>query len=183
MIVAGRLSFSMFLHKSDPFSQIFPQLENYDPINGELFLDLKTYLVDDILVKVDRMSMANSLEVRAPILDHRVVEYAASIPSCLKLHQKEKKYILKKAFSGLLSPDILYRKKMGFSVPLAHWLRNELKITAEEKLLQAENGLSNYFKQAEIRNIWLEHQQGIKDHSAALWSLLMFEFWWQKYIA
>ncbi len=163
--------------------QFYNAADADDHLSRVLYTDIKTYLVGDILVKVDRMSMANSLEVRAPILDHRVVEYAASIPSYLKLHQKEKKYILKKAFARLLPPDILYRKKMGFSVPLAHWLRNELKATAEEKLFQSENGLSNYFKLVEIKNIWLEHQQGIRDHSAALWSLLMFEFWWQKYIA
>lgn len=72
---------------------------------------------------------------------------------------------------------------MGFSVPLAHWLRHELKATAEEKLFKHDNGLSQYFKPLEIENIWLEHQQGIKDHSASLWSLLMFEFWWQRYVA
>jgi len=170
-------------HPSAQTMQFYNTADADDHLSRVLYTDIKTYLVGDILVKVDRMSMANSLEVRAPILDHRVVEYAASIPSCLKLQQKEKKYILKKAFGRLLPPDILYRKKMGFSVPLAHWLRNELKSTAEEKLFQSENGLSNYFKPVEIKNIWLEHQQGIRDHSAALWSLLMFEFWWQKYIA
>ena len=170
-------------HPSIQTMQFYNAADAEDHLSRVLYTDIKTYLVSDILVKVDRMSMANSLEVRAPILDHRVVEYAASIPSYLKLHQREKKYILKKAFARLLAPDILYRKKMGFSVPLAHWLRNELKTTAEEKLFQSENGLSNYFKPVEINNIWLEHQQGIRDHSAALWSLLMFEFWWQKYIA
>ena len=167
---------------SSDLMQFYNEADADDHLSRVLYTDIKTYLVGDILVKVDRMSMANSLEVRAPILDHRVVEYAASIPSTLKLQQKEKKYILKKAFSRLLSPDILYRKKMGFSVPLTHWLRNELKATAEAKLFQTENGLSNFFKPAEIKNIWLEHQQGIRDHSAVLWSLLMFEFWWQKYM-
>ncbi len=170
-------------HPSIQTTQFYHAVDADDHLSKVLYSDIKTYLVGDILVKVDRMSMANSLEVRSPLLDYRVVEYAASIPSSLKLHQKEKKYILKKSFSDLLPADILYRKKMGFSVPLANWLRNELKATAEEKLLQTENGLSNYFKPQEIKNIWLEHQQGIRDHSAALWSLLMFEFWWQKYIA
>ncbi len=170
-------------HPSTQSVQFYNDVDAGDHLSRVLYTDIKTYLVGDILVKVDRMSMANSLEVRAPILDHRVVEYAASIPSSLKLQRKEKKYILKKAFERLLPPDILYRKKMGFSVPLAHWLRNDLKTTAEEKLFLAENGLSNYFKPVEIKNIWLEHQQGIRDHSAALWSLLMFELWWQRYIA
>lgn len=170
-------------HPSIQTTQFYDAADAEDHLSRVLYADIKTYLVGDILVKVDRMSMANSLEVRAPILDHRVVEYAASIPSALKLHDREKKYILKKAFAGLLSPEILYRKKMGFSVPLAYWLRHELKTTAEEKLFKAENGLSNYFKAYEVKNIWLEHQQEVRDHSTALWSLLMFEFWWQKYIA
>jgi asparagine synthase (glutamine-hydrolysing) len=170
-------------HPSAQTIEFYNSVDADDHLSRVLYADIKTYLVGDILVKVDRMSMANSLEVRAPILDHRVVEYAANIPSSLKLNNKEKKYILKKSFTPLLPPDILYRKKMGFSVPLAHWLRYELKSTAEEKLLRPDNGLSNYFKLAEIKNIWLEHQQQIKDHSATLWSLLMFEFWWQKYIA
>lgn len=170
-------------HPSIQAMEFYNTADADDHLSRVLYTDIKTYLVSDILVKVDRMSMANSLEVRAPILDHRVVEYAANIPSSLKLKQNEKKYILKKTFASLLPSDILYRKKMGFSVPLAHWLRNELKATAEEKLLKSENGLSNYFKPAEIKNIWLEHQQGVNDHSTALWTLLMFEFWWQKYVA
>ena len=127
--------------------------------------------------------MANSLEVRAPLLDHRVVEYAASIPSSLKLFQGDKKHILKKAFSRLLPADILHRKKMGFSVPLAHWLRNELKSTCEIKLFRPGSGLSNYFNIPEVRLIWHEHQIERRDHSATLWSLLMFELWWCNYMA
>jgi asparagine synthase (glutamine-hydrolysing) len=169
-------------HPSTETVEFYNAADTEDHLSRVLYTDMKTYLAGDILVKVDRMSMANSLEVRAPILDHRVVEYAASIPSYLKIHKKEKKYILKKTFGSLLPDEILYRKKMGFSVPLAYWLRNELKITAEERLFQPESGLSNYFKSIEIERIWLEHQQGIRDHSTTLWSLLMFEIWWQKYI-
>jgi asparagine synthase (glutamine-hydrolysing) len=169
-------------HPSTQTIQYYNEADAEDHLSRILYADIKTYLVGDILVKVDRMSMANSLEVRAPILDHRVVEYAASIPSHLKLHNNEKKYILKKAFGRLLPSDILYRKKMGFSVPLARWLRKELKATTEEKLLKSDNRLSNYFSIDEINKIWLEHQCGDKDHSAALWSLLMFELWHQKYI-
>jgi asparagine synthase (glutamine-hydrolysing) len=154
-----------------------------DHLSRVLYTDLKTYLVGDILVKVDRMSMANSLEVRAPILDHRVIEYAASIPSSLKLHDSGKKYILKKAFGQLLPDDILYRKKMGFSVPLASWLRNELSSIVSEKLLKTDSGISNYFDIEQVSKIWLEHNNGIRDHSMTVWSLLMFEFWWQEYIA
>lgn len=170
-------------HPSIQSMDFYNAADTDDHLSRVLYTDIKTYLVGDILVKVDRMSMANSLEVRAPLLDHRVVEYAARIPSALKLYQGEKKHILKKAFRNLLPDDILYRKKMGFSVPLAHWLRNELKSTGEEKLFASDNGLSNFFDMAEIKKIWQEHQHGVRDHSAALWSLLMFEFWWGNYIA
>lgn len=170
-------------HPSLYMTEYYDNADADDHLSRVLYTDIKTFLVGDILVKVDRMSMANSLEVRAPILDHRVIEYAASIPANLKLNGKEKKYILKKAFTPFLTNDILYRKKMGFSVPLASWLRNELKTTAEDKLFKPENGLSNYFKLPEIKSIWTEHQNGARDHSAALWNLLMFEIWWQKYIA
>ncbi len=170
-------------HPSLQTMDYYQAADTEDHLSSVLYTDIKTYLVGDILVKVDRMSMANSLEVRAPLLDYRVVEYAARIPSSLKLHNSEKKYILKKAFTPLLPNDILYRKKMGFSVPLASWLRNELKSICEVKLFKPENGLSNFFKIAEINKIWHEHQQGARDHSTTLWSLLMFELWWGNYIA
>lgn len=170
-------------HPSQQTLDFYHAADTEDHLSSILYTDIKTYLVGDILVKVDRMSMANSLEVRAPLLDYRVVEYAARIPSSFKLHQGEKKYILKKAFSKLLPQDILYRKKMGFSVPLANWLRNEIKSISEEKLFKIDSGISNYFNIDEVMKIWLEHQQGTRDHSSALWSILMFEFWWDNYIS
>jgi len=122
------------------------------------------------------MSMANSLETRAPILDYRVVEYAATIPASLKLKDKESKYILKKTMEQLLTQETLYRKKMGFSVPLASWLRNEI-------LLSSNNGLSQFFEPAEVKKIWQQHQSGLRDYSSELWSMLVFELWWDNYIA
>src|SRR5690606_21627507 len=151
-----------------------------DHLSRILYTDIKTYLTGDILVKVDRMSMANSLEVRAPLLDYHVVEYAASIPSSLKLHGSDKKYILKRAFSALLSHDTLYRKKMGFSVPLAEWLRNQLKTKAEDLLLHQEHGLSDYLDKEAIRNVWNEHQSGSRDYSSELWSMVMFQLWFNR---
>lgn len=159
----------------------YHQADSEDHLGKILYTDIKTYLPGDILVKVDRMSMANSLETRAPLLDYRVVEYAAQIPSVLKLHGKEKKYILKKAFSKMLPDDILYRKKMGFSVPLADWLRNEIRPTAETFLLSPNSGLSQYFDREKIRKLWLDHQNGDSQFTQELWSLLAFELWWQQY--
>ena len=128
------------------------------------------------------MSMANSLETRAPILDYRVVEYAATIPANLKLKDKESKYILKKTMERLLTDETLYRKKMGFSVPLANWLREEIFTIAETKLFASNNGLSQFFNPAEVKKIWDQHQNGERDYSSELWSMLVFELWWEEYM-
>ena len=146
-----------------------------------LYTDIKTYLPGDILVKVDRMSMANSLETRAPLLDYRVVEYAANIPSALKLNGREKKYILKHAFEKLLPKDVLYRKKMGFSVPLANWLRNELFELADDVFGKKESGLAQCFDMNKVRELWLNHQRGQDQHTQELWSMIAFELWWRTY--
>lgn len=153
-----------------------------DHLSRLLYTDIKSYLPGDILVKVDRMSMANSLETRAPILDYRVVEFAATLPSDMKIRNGEGKSVLKTSLEGFLTDDTLYRKKMGFSVPLASWLRNEIAVVAEKYLLAENNGLSNFFSLSEIRGLWLEHQSEKRDYSQELWSLLVFEIWWQQYI-
>src|SRR5690554_4342144 len=134
-----------------------------DHLSRVLYTDIKTYLPGDILVKVDRMSMANSLETRAPLLDYRVVEFAANIPSRLKLHGKDKKHILKKAFSDLLPEDVLYRKKMGFSVPLAHWLRTELRPLVHIVLAGSESNLAQFFNMPKFNELWQAHLRG-DDH-------------------
>ena len=147
-----------------------------------LYTDTKTFLPGDILVKVDRMSMANSLEVRAPLLDYELIEFAAKIPASLKLNKGEKKYILKNCFKPILPDDILYRKKMGFSVPLAHWLRHEIKTIAEKSLFQSNGGVSDLFKMDVVEEVWHRHQKKQVDYSNQLWSLLMFQLWWNRYM-
>lgn len=154
-----------------------------DHLSRILYTDIKTYLPGDILVKVDRMSMANSLETRAPLLDYRVVEYAAGIPSELKLHGSDKKHILKKAFSDMLPHDVLYRKKMGFSVPLAHWLGHELKSTCDAVFRSDSGGLSECFDMNVVRDLWSRHLSGDFQYTQELWSMLAFELWWQSYAA
>jgi asparagine synthase (glutamine-hydrolysing) len=143
---------------------------------------MKTYLTGGILVKVDRMSMANSLEVRAPILDKEVIEFAATLPSDMKYRGTEKKYALKEAFKPYLSDDILYRKKMGFSVPLAQWFREEIKDIAERYLITNQQGLKTVFNETQVTRLWEQHQSGKKDNATVLWSMLMFEMWWQRYM-
>lgn len=175
-------------HPSSITTEKYEQADGPDHIAKILYTDMKTYLPGGILVKVDRMSMANSLEVRAPILDYKLIEYAATIPSSLKFHtdnqrKPEKKYILKEIFKPLLTDDILYRKKMGFSVPLADWLRGEIKDIALERLFDRQAGLVDFFKPATIKKLWDEHQTAKFDHSSPLWSMLMFQMWWDKYMA
>jgi len=154
-----------------------------DHLSRILYTDIKTYLPGDILVKVDRMSMANSLETRAPLLDYRVVEYAAAIPAALKLKGKEKKFILKDTFSRLLPDDILYRKKMGFSVPLANWLRQEIRPVAETILKDQEGCLAQCFDMDRVNTLWQAHLNGNDRHTQELWSMVAFGLWWQEYAA
>jgi len=169
-------------HPSTQTIDKYNQADGNDHLSKILYTDMKTYLPGGILVKVDRMSMANSLEVRAPILDYKLMEFAATVPSKYKFNKGEKKYLLKEAFKKYLPDDILYRKKMGFSVPLASWLRHELKDIVKEKLIENPVGLSQIFKANEIKKIWSEHMNQIKDHSTVLWSMLMFQMWWDEYM-
>jgi asparagine synthase (glutamine-hydrolysing) len=169
-------------HPSKITIDAYNKADGPDHLSKVLYTDMKTYLPGGILVKVDRMSMANSLEVRAPILDYKLVEFAAKIPSKFKFNDGEKKYILKEIFKPFLSDNILYRKKMGFSVPLADWLRGEIKEIAEDCLFNREGGLVSYFKQETIQKMWLQHQNKQIDYSAPLWSMLMFQMWWDKYM-
>jgi asparagine synthase (glutamine-hydrolysing) len=139
------------------------------------YLDMKTYLVGDILTKVDRASMAHALEVRVPFLDHKLVEWVSGLPSPLKIQGAEGKYMLKKALEPYLPHDIMYRRKMGFSIPLAEWFRGSLKaklLSAVSSHRLADTGL---FNMAEIGKMTEEHLSGKRDHNPALWSLLMFE--------
>lgn len=145
-----------------------------------LYTDLKTYLPGDILVKVDRMSMANSLEVRAPILDHNVIEFAANLPPVLKYNRGEKKYILKKTFNKILPKEIMYRKKMGFSVPLADWFRKDINSFSYKSFFSRDAGLTQFFDKDKLLNIWNLHQSGLRDYATTLWSLLMFELWYKQ---
>ncbi len=159
---------------------LYHKADTDEHLSRLLYVDLKSYLPGDILVKVDRMSMANSLETRAPLLDYRLVEFAATLPPRLKLNGRTTKHILKKSVSRLLPPEVLDRRKQGFSVPLAHWLRHEIRELSQQYLLANDSGLSNFFDPAVLRRIWQTHQAGKVDHSAELWSLLMFELWWQR---
>jgi asparagine synthase (glutamine-hydrolysing) len=146
-----------------------------DPLALIQYLDLKTYLVGDINTKVDRASMAHSLEVREPLMDHPLVEWLATLPSSLKLRGGEGKWFLKKAMEPLLPNDLLYRQKMGFAVPLAAWFRGPLRQRVRSAVLGETLEGTGLFNAATLRRLVEQHQSGVRDHSAPLWSLLMFE--------
>jgi len=146
-----------------------------DPLALVQYLDLKTYLVGDINTKVDRASMAHSLEVREPLMDHRIVEWMATLPSSFKVRRNEGKVLLKTAAESLLPKDLLYRPKMGFAVPLARWLRGPLEGRMREALLGERLAATGIFNQEYIATLVEEHSAGRRDHSTPLWTLLMFD--------
>lgn len=146
-----------------------------DPLALIQYLDLKTYLVGDINTKVDRASMAHSLEVREPLMDHELVEWLATLPSSHKINGQEGKYIFKKSMEPYLPNDVLYRPKMGFAVPLARWFRGPLKQRVRDAVLGDRLASTGWFNPTYLRHLVDAHQCGASDYSAPLWTLLMFE--------
>jgi len=152
----------------------YDRADTTDPLSRIQYVDMKTYLVDDILVKVDRASMANSLEVRCPLLDHKLMELIAQMPSGLKLRNGTGKYIFKKALERVLPTEVLTRAKKGFSMPVAEWFRGELKdFTHTAVFGRQDEILDRRF----LMQCWNQHQRGQRDWSAMLWSVLMFKTW------
>jgi asparagine synthase (glutamine-hydrolysing) len=154
-----------------------------DPLSQLLYLDTKTYLVSDILTKVDRMSMATSLEVRVPLLDHELVEWVTSLPPRWKMRGKQQKYILRKLAERLGVPgEVLHRPKQGFALPLVHWMRNELKDLIEGVLLDPKTLQRGYFNPKAVQQILDEHFRGRRNQSSAIWRLLMLELWHRNFL-
>jgi asparagine synthase (glutamine-hydrolysing) len=166
--LAGYNSLQVFRHHAK-------HARTQDPLALIQYLDCKTWLVGDINTKVDRASMAHSLEVREPLMDHELVEWLATLPSHLKLRDGEGKYIFKKAFESLLPHDVLYRPKMGFSGPMASWLRGPLRQRMEDSVLSERMLASGYFNAEALRLLVKQHLGTQHDHSTALWMLIMFD--------
>jgi asparagine synthase (glutamine-hydrolysing) len=166
----------------EPFREIYEKLPSFDAVNGELYLDLKTYLADDIMVKVDRMSMATSLEAREPLLDHKLVEFAFRLPGSVKLHGLTTKWIFKKTMERLLPRDNIYRSKEGFSIPIKHWLRSELKSLLLDHLSEKRIRDGGLFRYDFIKGMIDAHLGGRKNYSHQLWALLVFEIWKENYL-
>lgn len=159
---------------SEVFHHFAAKAPTDDPLSIVQYIDMKTYLTGDILTKVDRASMAHSLEVRVPLLDHKFVEWVSGLPSSMKLKGQQGKAIFKSSLEPHLSNNILYRNKMGFAVPLARWFRGPLKDKLRASLFDGGLSATGMFDNKYLELLFEQHQSGQRDNSASLWTLLMF---------
>lgn len=164
------------------FNTIAADIETEDSTDRMLYLDSKTYLPGVIMTKVDRMSMASSLEARSPLLDHELIEFAGRIPSKLKINGRTTKYIFKKAMEGIVPDEILYREKQGFGVPISEWINAQLRERIRSELADQRTFERGYLNRSSIDRLIEEHSNHRRDHSYLLWSLWMLELWHRKYI-
>lgn len=173
---------SMGRNAEDLLGGWFARANGSGLLDATLLTDQMTYLPNDLLVKVDIASMAVSLEARSPFLDHKLIEFAASLPENLKMRRFETKYLLKKVAARLVPKEVIYRRKMGFGVPIGKWFRNEMKDFVREVLL-SERSLSRGIVRPEILRRYVdEHLNAERDHAFQVWTLLMLELWFQKFI-
>ncbi len=152
-------------------------IEHASPLTQLLYINFKTYLPDDLLIKMDRMAMANSLESRSPFLDTGLIEYAFTLPDKLKLNFIKAKYVLKHTFKDILPRQIQHRRKMGFGVPLGAWFRGRLKDYAAGYLNSDTSEVYNYLNREAVNRLYEEHQKGMADHGLKLWLILTLELW------
>jgi asparagine synthase (glutamine-hydrolysing) len=169
------------LNSFDLINNYYLQDNANDRLSKEQYVDIKMYLPDDILVKVDRMSMANSLEARVPFLDHEFVEFSATVSPDLKLHGLTTKYILKKTMSQLLPKEIIDRKKQGFSIPMKNWLKDELRNMMLEVLSRERIEEKRYFNYEQVNKLIQQHLEGKRNNAHKIWALMTFELWHESY--
>jgi asparagine synthase (glutamine-hydrolysing) len=150
-------------------------------LDGVQYFDLNNYLPDDILTKVDRMTMAHSVEARPPLLDHRLVEFAATVPARLRLRDGTTKYLFKQAMRGVLPDRIIDRPKQGFAVPLAKWLRQDLAVFARDILLSGRAAQRGIFNVKQVERLLQLNQQG-RNLDLQLWTMLSFEMWCRRFL-
>ena len=162
--------------------QWFDRANGLGILDSTLLTDQMTYLPNDLLVKVDIASMANSLEARSPFLDHKLIEFAATLPESLKMNRFRTKSLLKKVAARLVPPEVIYRRKMGFGVPVGKWFRSELKDYVRDVLLSERSLKRGIIKPEKIEQYVNEHTSGQFDHAFPVWSLLMLELWFQRFI-
>jgi asparagine synthase (glutamine-hydrolysing) len=166
----------------EPMAQLLYQARHLDPVSRYQYLDTLQYLPADILTKVDRMSMANSLEVRSPLLDAPLVEYMATLPVSLKLRDGVSKYIFRKLCSRLLPPAVLTKRKQGFAVPKDRWFQHELRTSAEMILLDPRTLARGYFRQETLLRLLQHHTAGRRDYSTWIWCLMVLEMWFRRFL-
>jgi len=159
-----------------PSAELIANAKTSDPLNRMLYVDSKTWLPDDLLIKADKITMANSIELRVPLLDHVILEYAASLPPALKVHGTETKYLLKKTFENIVPREILNRKKTGFPVPYERWLKNEMKDYISGMLLDESTLRRGYFKRDAVERLIGENGASW-GYSKEIFSLLVLELW------
>jgi len=165
------------------YRQYVAQAPAHDSLSQLMYLDTKTYLPGDILTKVDRMSMATSLEVRVPILDHLLAEWVTGLPAGWKLRDGQPKYILRKLAERVgVPPEVLHRPKQGFALPLVHWMRKELKDELPRLLLEPRSLQRGYFEPRAVKRLLQEHFRGRRDHGQQIWLLLVLELWHRNYL-
>jgi asparagine synthase (glutamine-hydrolysing) len=164
------------------YDELFAALPGAAPLDVLLHADVEAYLPDDLLVKVDIATMAHGLEGRSPLLDHVVMERAACLPTTLKVHGLTRKYLLKRVARGLLPPENIDRRKMGFGVPLATWLRDPLRDLVHDTLLGTTMRQRGYFRMEAIERLVTEHETGRRNSPYQIWNLLMLELWHRTHI-
>jgi len=164
------------------FDDLVKNVKTDDAVDRLLYLDSKTYLPGDILTKVDRMSMAVSLEARAPLLDHKLIEFVTTVPSTLKLAGLETKHLLKRAVKDLVPAGILHRPKQGFGVPIQEWINQQLRSRIRDTLSDSRARQRGYIDSHYVDVLLDEHERGRRDHSMGLWSLFMLELWQRRFM-
>jgi len=167
---------------TEKFTRLFAAPGSSERLDHLLYLDSKTYLPGDIMTKVDRMSMAHSIEAREPLLDHKLIEFAQQIPALYKLRGSQTKSILKKAMRGIIPDEIIHRPKQGFGVPMQKWFKEDLREMVIDTLSDSRTRQRGYFDQRVVCAILREHLSGRRDNSRHLWSLLMLELWHRAFI-
>ena len=177
--------FAAAVRRADPlarFRDIYDRCGSVDPVDRGLYVDVHTYMVDDILTKVDRMSMAVSLEARDPLLDHKLLEFAATVPVSLKIKDGRGKHLLRKVLQRRVPAEILGRGKQGFAAPIGEWLRGPLAPMADALLSDGRLRDRGVFEAREVGRLWREHRDGRADHRHRLWQLIMLELWFRQFI-
>jgi asparagine synthase (glutamine-hydrolysing) len=161
---------------------VFKECGAKNVLDRVMCADIQTYLLEDLLVKMDVATMANSLEGRSPFLDHKVMEFAATIPGRMKIKGMKLKYIIKKALRGKLPDEILSRGKMGFGIPIDKWFRGELKDYSQDILMSDKCIGRNYFKKENIARLLSDHYDSKANNGARIWSLLNLELWHRVFL-